>query len=677
MIYNIYGNQTSSGLQTGSTDRVNIFAGGAAVGTINSGTVFIYSGGANGGETNGGTDYVLSGGAEENETLVGGGFEYLSSGSVDEGGVALEGTVVASSGAFVQGLTLSTGNGVLKVFSGAILDGVVYSGGEEDLMSGLVSSGTMLTASGLRTLVLSGGSDATDVTVESGAYLQQFFGGCTDAQVSSGGSLEVDFGTESGAQIFSGGGEYVQGGASFGGDTIYGGGKLSLVDLTFSGSSTLIIGSASSTISAFGETLSSGAFTTGFIDTFVNGAALVVEGGYIGGTDNFSSGGTGTALSGGSLQSSDVFSGGVIDVLSGGAAQGDTALSGGAIIFHGGALSSAINFSGGAEIVLDGYQVSSTTLAAGALAGLVVSSGGTATNTVVSSGGTLTVRSQGHAFGGTVLSGGVMLLYSGGVGAEVDVDSGGILTVASGGLDQEGSLVVSGGRETISAGGSAALVGLETGGIIVDNGALTYSSAGTTDLPGRISGGGVIAEDGAGTLLFDGVASAFTGEVIISGGAVEFSSPHAPHGGVGFEAVSGTTTLKLATTAPPAAGSSLVTPLIDFDSYAKRVDLLGTAYTSGATAVRSGDTLTLTDGSYTLSITLSGLAASSYMVASYGSGTLIRAASGSRIVSLAHAAAAFAPEPSMPGADPIPDRGMALTPILDERSWIGRSTMPV
>ena len=672
MIYNIYGNQTSSGLQTGSTDRVNIFAGGAAVGTINSGTVFIYSGGANGGETNAGTDYVLSGGAEENETLVGGGFEYLSSGSVDEGGVALEGTVVASSGAFVQGLTLSTGNGVLKVFSGAILDGVVYSGGEEDLTSGLVSSGTMLTASGLRTLVLSGGSDATDVTVESGAYLQQFFGGCTDAQVSSGGSLEVDFGTESGAQIFSGGGEYVQGGASFGGDTIYGGGKLSLVDLTFSGSSTLIIGSASSTISAFGETLSSGAFTTGFFDTFVSGAALVVEGGYIGGTDNFSSGGTGTALSGGSLQSSDVFSGGVIDVLSGGSAQGDKAFSGGAIAFHGGASSSMITFSGGAEIVLDGYSVSGVTLEGGALAGLTVSSAGSADQVVVSSGGALAVCADGIVDNAVVSSGGMLAVSSGGVNSGALIYSGGSIVVSSGGVDL-GDYLISG-RETILAGGSAAAIEFLAGDTLLDAGLLIDGGTTTNRLGGRISGSGMIVESGPGTLVFAGVDTAFTGQVVISGGGVEFANAHAPGGGVGFEAATGATTLKLAAAATPASRSSLINPLIDFDSATKRIDLLGTAYVAGATAVRSGDTLTLTDGSYILTMTLSGLAATKYVVAGDGrQGVLIHAAVGSPVAPLAHAAAAFGADRTPPGALSAHEFEAASVAPLAMHSELGRT----
>lgn len=198
------------------------------------------------------------------------------------------------------------------------------------------------------------------------------------------------------------------------------------------------------------------------------------------------------------------------------------------------------------------------------------------------------------------------------------------------------------GMVAIAVGGSAALVGLEVGGIIADNGELTYGGSQTSKLAGRITGKGTITEGGPGTLLFNGVANGFTGEVVVSGGVVEFAKTNAPRGGVAFEAPSGTTTLMFAAAATPASGGSLPAMLVDFDSATKRIDLLATPYVSGATVTRSGDTLTLTDGAYVAAFTLSGLAAAKYVAASDGhSGTLIHAAVGSPISALAQAAAAF------------------------------------
>ena len=69
------------------------------------------------------------------------------------------------------------------------------------------------------------------------------------------------------------------------------------------------------------------------------------------------------------------------------------------------------------------------------------------------------------------------------------------------------------------------------------------------------------------------------------------------------------------------------------------------AFVSGATAVLNGAVLTVTDGAYHASFTLSGSAAAAYVVMGDGAGgALVHAAAGSPIHTLVQAAAAFGAE---------------------------------
>ncbi|MGC2413666.1 MAG: hypothetical protein WA459_13355, partial [Stellaceae bacterium] len=210
------------------------------------------------------------------------------------------------------------------------------------------------------------------------------------------------------------------------------------------------------------------------------------------------------------------------------------------------------------QTVFSGGVTRGTVLSGGAE---IVSAGGAASGTVVDSGGT--ERVYGRAYEGTVVSGGREIVESGGVASGITVKHGGIQTVYSGGTTR--GIVLSGGVETVH--------GTASGGRV--------NSGGTETVYGKASGG------------------------TINGGLIEVRSGGSASGTVSF--VSGGT-LQLdaeATFTGVIAGFTGPSPL-------DQLDLRGIAFGSGTTrsfteaASNTSGTLTVTDGTHSVHLTLLG-----------------------------------------------------------------------
>ncbi|MGC2412707.1 MAG: hypothetical protein WA459_08430, partial [Stellaceae bacterium] len=191
----------------------------------------------------------------------------------------------------------------------------------------------------------------------------------------------------------------------------------------------------------------------------------------------------------------------------------------------------------------------------------IVSAGGRASGSIVDSGGSEYLH--GTASGGTVNSGGHQYVSAGGVVSDVTVKHGGIQTVYSGGITR--GTVLSGGSEIVSSGGAAS-------GTIV-------ASGGTETVRGRASGG------------------------TIKGGLIEVAS-----GGT----ASGTVTFVSGGTLQLDAGAGFTGAIKGF-AIPDRIDLRGVAFGSGTprsfieAASHTSGTLTVTDGTHTVHLTLLGL----------------------------------------------------------------------
>jgi fibronectin-binding autotransporter adhesin len=236
--------------------------------------------------------------------------------------------------------------------------------------------------------------------------------------------------------------------------------------------------------------------------------------------------------------------------------------------------------------------------------------------------GTLTVSSGGLVSGGSIVGAATATILSGGVAEGVTVSSGGSLVVDG---VASAATVSSGGKETIAAGGTASGATVSSGGYLIDNGSAIFSGSTAITLAGTLSGAGTITEEGTGSLVISGVASAFAGSVVISGGTVELATA----GGVGkssvtFASTAASATLQIDAADSPPAGSTFSSTLSNFDQTFDGLDLRGVAFVSGATAVVSGSTLVVTNGGETYDFKLAGTLGASYKVTSDGhGGTLV------------------------------------------------------
>ena len=609
IVYPLASTATTATLFLEATDKsamtttYNVYSGQTSAGvTLNQGDTenVFYGGVASDTTGSDAAEYVYAGALNEGGVMQGyEGAVYVDSGGVDEGGtVEFGATETAVSGAIVQGLTIGADADVV-LSSGATLERPIFMGGEEDLLVGASVSGVTLVSAGLENLSIEGGS-ATALHIGSGAGVLLYEGGVSGVIVGSSGLLLAISGTAGSVTISSGGLEILAADVSQTSGTVLSGGSLTLADFEINSGTTFIEGVFASGAVEFGQTISSGGR--------ISGSDLVIT-----------TGGRVLVGSLGSDSESVVSSGGLVEVLSGGTVQSLTVSGGASLKIYGGADVSDTDFTGGAETVASGYFESGLTVAPGGLASLTVSAGGDAESCIVSSGGTFIISSGGYDFGDVVSRGGV---------------------------------------EQIASGGLANLDDVLAGGFLMDNGVLDFAgkATGLFQIAGQLAGSGVIEEDGPSTLLIAGTTSAFTGEVVISGGAAGLEvATGIGTGSVGFEATSGNATLQIHTADMPPQGATFLSPLVDFNSSTKRVDLLSQAYVSGATATVSGTTLTLIDGAYTAKFKLSASEATRYVVASDGKGgTLIHAAVGAPTRLLIEAAAGFASR-SVAGALPAPD----------------------
>ncbi len=559
----VYGSAAATSLGNGGVEE--IFAGGTDSGTIVSSGGSEYDFGTAGGDTlsGGGVQYVESAATATATTLVSGGIEDILAGGTDSGAIVSSGGSEYDFGT-ASGDTLSRG-GVQFVYSGgAASAATLASGGIEDILSGGTASGGI---------------------------------------VSSGGT-QFDFGTASGGTLSSGGVQFVYSGGAASAATLVSGG---IEDILAGGAANGAIVSSGGTQFDFG-TASGGTLSGGVQYVYASAAATVLAGGGIedilsGGRASggvVSSGGTqfdfGTAsggtLSNGGLQfvygsaaNTTIGSGGIQDILSGGRASGGTVSSGGTE-FDFGTASGGIVSSGGTEFDF-------ATASGVALSGGLQYVYGSAAATVLVSGGLQDILSGGTASGGTVSSGGTEFDFGTASGVAL---SGGLQYVYG---SAAAATIASGGIEDIIAGGAAS-------GVTVSGGhQYVYGSAAATTLS---SGGHEIVYSG-------GTISGAT----IAGGSLELQSGAAAGSStIGFVS-SGT--LKL-------DGTGSYAMLVAGFTVPDAIDLTAVNYASATTlsytSNTSGGTLTVTDGTHSVSLLLIGnYTAGSFSLSSGSTGTVV------------------------------------------------------
>ena len=351
--------------------------------------------------------------------------------------------------------------------------------------------------------------------------------------------------------------------------------------------------------------------------------------------------------------------GGILFVDESGLASGATVANGGVLAVNGEA--DAARIAGGGYVSVSGYVSSSASdpdmtvqavLSNAELGGgaqLEIDAEGVASAVRVDSGGFIEVQSGGELVNATLV--GAALSAGGGSLVGGLVLSGGASATLRTTAEAFGVKVLSG---TLNIGPEAIAEALTTssGGTVVDNGLVgdgaIAGQTGTTVLAGAMTGSGLFVVENGGAVVLSGATSAFTGEFVLGGGKIEFAAAGgASHAklafGNTFTSSSQYNVYQIDAADRPVSGGGFAAPLVDFSLASQdRIDLAGLAFTSGATAKVTGNTLTLVDGSYTASFTLSHTKATKYGVKSDDAGgTLIEA--GGTAITLIEAAAAFQP----------------------------------
>jgi autotransporter passenger strand-loop-strand repeat protein len=224
----------------------------------------------------------------------------------------------------------------------------------------------------------------------------------------------------------------------------------------------------------------------------------------------------------------------------------------------------------------------------------IVAAGGVASGTAVRNGGTETVF--GRASGGTVGSGGRQVVSAGGVASGATMTIGGDQTVSSGGTARD--TVVSGGAEYVR--GTASGTVIDSHGIENVHG---VALGGTVNSGGqlRVSAGGV---DSGSTVNSGGTETVFgrASGGVIDGGLIKVAS-----GGI----ASGTVTFAGGGTLELDAGAGFTGKVKGFAA-PDRIDLRSVAFGAATTrsfteaASHTSGTLTVTDGTHTVQLTLLG-----------------------------------------------------------------------
>ena len=490
---------------------------------------------------------------------------------LDSGGVAYATTVLSNgqfdvgAGCSASGTILSGGSEIINYFGssgtspplfGLDTGALIYAGGTQDVHGRSVDAA-----------VSSGGLLLTDTYgVTSGAMLyssgSQTVGYASEAvrtTVNSGGAQTVSMGTASGTVLNSGGVQSVHGGGLAYGTSVGGGGVQS-VDLAGSASSTVVSDGGLQMVAAYGTADATSVGSGGVqlvADSLASVSGTVVQ---AGGRQTVNGIAVATTIEGGGVQvvnfngvttGTVIDSGGLAVVEPFGSASNTTVDAGGTIVLLPGALDPGFNPLAGADVVNGGVVVLTADglpalISSGVVPGVVV--GGAGAMEYVWSGGTATASLIG--------SGASQGVYAGGVASATMVASGGQQDVFASGATY-GTTLSGGARAIVWSGGTT------HGDAVGAGGEEDVASSGVASFT-TVASGGVLAVNVGGSAVGTLIASG--GDAIIQSGAV-----------------ASLTTL--------AVGGSISLPDLVF---------------SGGQPVISGDVLTVTQGSSTDQIVLSG-----------------------------------------------------------------------
>ena len=382
--------------------------------------------------------------------------------------------------------------------------------------------------------------------------------------------------------------------------------------------------------------------------TVSSGSTLVIAAGITSGLVTVLSGGTLDVLNGGTAEftavsgteivlgtetSGGVASGGLQIVSSGGVISADMVSSGGTQTVLGGVVLGGVVGLGGIETVSSGGLASGVTaegtqivVAGGSAEGTIVYTneevgGGFVMGTQVREGlmyvqGTATA--SGSAFNTTLTGDSLLYVVSGGVTSgtilsglfdqEIISASGSAFgTIVSSGYQiveggfTSGTVLVSGGTQDIYTGGVALNDVVTSGGTVEDYAALAFTEAlgSSTTFSGTLTGSGTLVQSGPGTLKLAGTVSGFIGAYLISGGTLELTSPGNLASSTVQFASGSTATLQIdGATAPSAVISNLNTGDV--------IDLAGLSFVSSGGISVNGNTVTVTEGGMSESLTIYG-----------------------------------------------------------------------
>lgn len=520
---------------------------------LSGGTQTILAGGiATGGVVNAGGIQIVSSGAQAfGEAVLAGGEQLILSSGFASGTIVAGGLQVISSGGIAlddmagAGATVSDGGTLL--FSPA-------SGTSAGFGGTLVGGGTVL-LSGPGTEVLSG-----DLTGFSGTILLDS-GTLELTSATAGGTGIIRFGAIGSATLRVDGTaaptNVITGTFPATGDAIW------FPSLAYSGN-------ASATVHGNTVTITEGAFSETLTINGGNRVSLNLAADKAGGTDLYV-GVPGEVISFGQVVA--VSSGQTIaypDVTSGGALSAGT---------------------GG-------------TVSAGYIAGVETVQGVDSLTTVLS-GGVQNVVQGGTVISGLLSAGGIQTVSAGGVVTYETVLPGGIQYVSSGGT-VTGSDIAPGGEQVVFSGGVAINDVASAGSIVSDNGSLVFiESAGVTStVAATLTGSGTIVQSGIGTLALAGDLTGFSGGITISGGTLELTSGVAAGtGAITFDPAVQATLKIDGLTAPSNVISGFHLGAGDLIWFAS------VAYAGTDAATISGNTVTVTEGSVTETLTIDGVSA--------------------------------------------------------------------
>jgi autotransporter passenger strand-loop-strand repeat protein len=375
-------------------------------------------------------------------------------------------------------------------------------------------------------------------------------------------------------------------------ETVMSGGSATFTTVNSGGLLTVMSGGTdlSATINSSGsETL----FGSGSFDTITDGGTETVSSGGLASFDAISSGGLLTVMSGGTDLSATINSSGSETLF--GSGSFDTITDGGTETMSSGSLASfdAIS-SGGSLIVMGSGTATSTTIFD---SGSEIISGGVAVFAVVSSGGSLIVEGPlfGSAISVTILSGGSETVSSTGMAALTTVTNGGVLTVASAGT-AEFENILSGGSVSVTASGVEEYANVSSGGLLIGSGGgivanlydnKVLSSGSETVAAGGSAHGDVISNGGVLIVSSGGIGQI---ETVSSGGSLTVLS-----GGTGIRNV-----IEAGGTETVSSGGSSFDDIIIGQSNSGNVATLATAnfgqINSGGFATLDGGLLHLLSG---------------------------------------------------------------------------------